>query len=142
MKDLEYISSQFNDTLQKLRELREQDKSGELPPISLTTENIALNNSLQLIKKLKDRQFDILSDIRSSVSGHSRRSKSSSAKSSTSSARLREAEAVAARENAEYDEMIAEKELELKRLEAEEEIRRTLYKKEVAILTADARKIV
>lgn len=138
LHDLEVITEEFSFTLREIVGLYDQDKCGDYGDEAiLLSENLILNDAFMLIKKIKSRQSDELSETQSNISHHSRRSRSSCV-SRSSSARLRAvAEAAAARENAEYERIIAQKQLERKQREAEEQRRCAEHEKEMAILAAD-----
>ena len=131
--------------LQELIGLYEQDSRGDyLEEAQLSEENETLNRALLLLDSLKNRitrQSNKLLETRSVCSRHSSRH-SSASKTSSTTARLQAlAEAKAAREEAQYMRLIAQKELELRTREEEaQKIRQQeilQFEKEIAILGAD-----
>ena len=101
--------------LQELIGLCEQDSRGDyLEEAQLSEENETLNRTLLLLDSLKNRitrQSNKLLETRSVCSRHSSRH-SSASKTSSTTARLQAlAEAKAAREEAQYTRLIAQKEL-------------------------------
>lgn len=109
------------------------------------SENTTLRHARELIKKIKIAQKSDKSSESMSVRSHdSRRSHASHASTSSSVARLRAAaEAAAAKEQAEYERLIAEKENEMKQREAEEEKRRqqecAQHERDIAVMSANKR---
>ena len=144
LRELVTLAEKFRVTLQELQSFYEQDKfevyNGET---SLTNEYLTLNHAHVLIDEIKIKQSSKQLEIRSRHSRHSRLSKSISSSSTTSSAaRMRAlAEAVATRESAEYERVIAEKEHARREREAEIERKhqreRAEYEKDLAILAAN-----
>ena len=131
--------------LQELIGLYEQDSRGDyLEEAQLSEENETLNRALLLLDSLKNRitrQSNKLLETRSVCSRRSSRH-SSASKTSSTTARLQAlAEAKAAREEAQYTRLIAQKELERRTREAEaQKIRQqeiAQFEKEIAILGAD-----
>ena len=114
LRDLEGVSEEFTIKLQELMSLHEQDKHSYFGDVEvlLEEEGLTLDRAIKLIQEIKGRQSDKLLETTSRSSRRSRRSKSSVGSSTTSNAaRMRPlAEAAAAREGAEFERMIAEKE--------------------------------
>ena len=144
-RDLTLASEEFGRLLQELIGLYEQDSRGDcLEEAQLSEENETLNRALLLLDSLKNRitrQSNKLSETRSVCSRRSSRH-SSASKTSSTTARLQAlAEAKAAREEAQYTRLIAQKELERRTREAEaQKIRQqeiAQFEKEIAILGAD-----
>ena len=144
LSELVTLAEKFRVTLQELQSLYEQDKfevyKGET---SVTNEYLTLNHAHVLIDEVKIKQSNKKLETRSHLSRQSRRSKSISSSSTTSSAaRMRAlAEAAAARESAEYERVIAEREHARREREAEIERKhqreRAEYEKDLAILAAN-----
>ena len=144
-RDLTLASEEFGRLLQELIGLYEQDSRGNyLEEAQLSEENETLNRALLLLDSLKNRitrQSNKLLETRSVCSRRSSRH-SSASKTSSTTARLQAlAEAKAAREEAQYTRLIAQKELERRTREAEaQKIRQqeiAQFEKEIAILGAD-----
>ena len=115
-RDLTLASEEFGRLLQELIGLYEQDSRGDyLEEAQLSEENETLNRALLLLDSLKNRitrQSNKLLETRSVCSRRSSRH-SSASKTSSTTARLQAlAEAKAAREEAQYTRLIAQKELE------------------------------
>ena len=115
-RDLTLASEEFGRLLQELIGLYEQDSRGDyLEEAQLSEENETLNRALLLLDSLKNRitrQSNKLLETRSVCSRRSSRH-SSASKTSSTTARLQAlAEAKAAREEAQYTQLIAQKELE------------------------------
>ena len=91
-------------------------------------ESLTLDRAIKLVQKIKSRQSDKLLETSSRLSHHSVCSKSSAGLSTASSAAriIALTERAAARESAEFERMVAEKEHERKKREAE--IKRTVNK--------------
>lgn len=122
MSDLVTTAEQFKAILQELRSLYEDDKYNDVEDkASLDDEQLALNDAYVLIDEIKIRQSNKLLETRSRKSRHSHHSRSLSSTSTTSSAaRIKAlAEAAVARESAEYERIIAEKEHARREREAE-----------------------
>ena len=143
VRDLTAASEEFGELLQDLFELYKQDAYGDfVEEAQLEEESDTLKRALSVIEKLKNkmsRQSNELLETRSVSSRHSSVSKTSSA-----IARLQAlADANAAKEEAQYTRLLAERELERKTREAEtERIRqqeRAQFEKDMAILGADKR---
>ncbi|KAK3727498.1 hypothetical protein QZH41_018364 [Actinostola sp. cb2023] len=139
LSELEPTASEFKSTLQHLTNLCAQDKSNEYDEEAFKNENQILNYAYVIINRIKSKQTDKSSDKSSR-----RSNKTLSVASTNSSARLRAeaaGEAAAARKNAEYERLIAEKELQRKQREADDQNRRererAIYEKDMALLTAD-----
>ena len=130
MHDLEGVSEELNIKLQKKRSLYAQDKlnyNGEVE-VRLVGESLTFNRAIKLVQKIKSRQSDKLLETSSRLSHHSVRSKSSAGLSTASSAAriIALTEGAALQESADFERMVAEKEHERKKLEAE--IKRTVNK--------------
>ena len=138
LNDLELALGVFNSALQELQALYNQNnKEYEEELAVLTNECQLINHVEMVIKRIKNKQTDKLSETLSRVS------KSLSAASTSSSARLRAqaaGDAAAARKSAEYECIIAEKEHERKQREVEEQSRRerarAQHDRDMAILEA------
>ena len=122
-RDLTLASEEFARLLQELIGLYEQDSRGDyLEEAQLSEENETLNRALLLLDSLKNRitrQSNKLLETRFVCSRRSSRH-SSAPKTSSSTARLQAlAGAKAAREEAQYTCLIAQKELERTTREAE-----------------------
>ena len=146
-RDLTLASEEFGRLLQELIGLYEQDSRGDyLEEAQLSEENETLNRALLLLDSLKNRitrQSNKLLETRSVCSRLSSRH-SSASKTSSTTARLQAlAKAKAAREEAQYTRLIAQKELERRTREAEaQKIRQqeiAQFEREIAILGADKR---
>ena len=142
-RDLTAASEEFGELLKDLFELYKQDVYGDfVEEAQLEEESDTLKRALSVIEKLKNkmsRQSNELLETRSVSSRHSSVSKTSSA-----IARLQAlADANAAKEEAQYTRLMAEKELERKTREAETERtrqqERAQFEKDMAILGADKR---
>ena len=131
--------------LQELIGLYEQDSRGDyLEEAQLSEENETLNRALLLLDSLKNRittQSNKFLETRSVWSRHSSRHLSASKTSSTTAGLQALADAKAAREDAQYTRLIAQKELERRTREAEaQKIRQqeiAQFGKEIAIPGAD-----
>ena len=133
--------------MQELVSLYKQDKNHELEEGKLAAHEKYLNYVNMVVKKIKNRLSDKLSETswpreqatkatRSVKSTDSRRSRLSSSLSTSSTARLRAlSEAAAAKKEAEYERAIAQRKLELKRREIE-------YEHEIAFLSAAQKEAV
>ena len=144
-RELAVASEEFGKLLKELLDLYGQgsheDHVGEA---HLDEENHILERALLLVEKLKNRisrQSSKLLELRSVSSRHSSR-RSSVSKTSSTIARLRAlADAKAAKEEAQYTRLIAQKELERRTRDAEaERIRQqenARFESEMAILGAD-----
>ena len=127
LRELMTATEEFDLVRQELAGLYKQDKRGVYERQAfLTGENTILQLADQLISKIKNAQkSDKLSETMSVPSRDSRRSRASRASTSSSVIRMRAlVEAAAAKEQAEYDRLMAEKENELRQREAEEEKQR------------------
>ncbi|KAK3749126.1 hypothetical protein QZH41_001121 [Actinostola sp. cb2023] len=137
LNDLELALGVFNSALQELQVLYNQNNKEYEEEAVLTNEYQLINHVEMVIKRIKNKQSDELSETLSRIS------KSLSAASTSSSARLRAqaaGEAAAARKSAEYECIIAEKEHERKQREVEEQSRRererAQHDRDMAILEA------
>lgn len=146
LRELMAATEEFDLIRQELASLYKQDKRGVYESQAfLMGENTTLQLADQLISKIKSAQKpDKLSDTMSVRSRDSRRSRASRASTSSSVIRMRAlVEAATAKEQAEYDRLMAEKENEMKQREAEEEKRRqqarAQHERDVAIMSADKR---
>ena len=145
LHNLEVLSDELRIVLKEIGELHLQDKHGLINDADLVfaKEREALDRATTLILVVKNKdcsKSDKLSDTGTRSSRKSHRSTRTGG-SAASSARLRALkEAAAARENEEYDRIIAAKELELRHHEAEEEKKRELaraqHAKEIALLNS------
>ena len=104
---------------------------------SLAEEQKVINYARMIVRRIKNQQQDKLSETTSRCSKpRSHHSKSRSSISTGSSVRLRAlAQAATAQENAEYERVIAEKQLERSKREAE-------HAKELAMLSANKKAAV
>ena len=135
---LEVTTEEYRLVVHELACLYEQDSHGEynLDEALLAEEQKVINYAYMLVRKKKNLQSDELSETSRHSKPHSRHSRSRSSVSTGSSVRLRAlAEAAAAQENAEYERLIAEKELERSKREAE-------HAKELAVLSANKKAAV
>ena len=146
LRELMAATEEFDLVRQELGSLYKQDKRGVYESQAfLTGENTILQLADQLISKRKNAQKpDKLSETMSVRSRDSRRSHASRAPTSSSVIRMRAlVEAAAAKEQAEYDRLMAEKKNEMRQREAEEEKRRqqarAQHERDVAIMSADKR---
>ena len=127
LRDLTTASKEFHGVLQELYGLYEQDIYGDFGEEALlTNESLTLKRAYILIDQIKRRKSDTLLERSSHWSRHSSRysksCRSSSLASTVSSVRIKAlAEAAAARESAEYEHLIAEKEHERRKREVEME---------------------
>lgn len=149
-RELAVASEEFGKLLKELLDLYGQgsheDHVGEA---HLDEENHILERALLLVEKLKNRisrQSSKLLELRSVSSRHSSR-RSSVSKTSSTIARLRAlADAKAAKEEAQYTRLIAQKELERRTRDAEaERIRQqenARFESEMAILGADKKAVI
>ena len=144
-RDLAVASEEFGKLLRELLDLYEQDSHGDhVGEAQLDEENHILERALLLVDKLKNRisrQSSKLLELRSVSSRRSSR-RSSASKTSSTIARLQAlADAKAAKEEAQYTRLIAQKELERRTRDAEaERIRQqeiAQFESEIAILGAD-----
>ncbi|KAJ7381463.1 hypothetical protein OS493_001601 [Desmophyllum pertusum] len=144
-RDLAVVSEEFGKLLRELLDLYEQDSHGDyVEEAQLDEENQNLERALLLVEKLKNRisrQSSKLLELQSVSSRHSSR-RSSVSKTSSTIARLQAlADAKAAKEEAQYTRLIAQKELERRTRDAEAEIIRqqeiAQFESEIAILGAD-----
>ena len=144
-RDLAVASEEFGKLLRDLLDLYEQDSHGDhVGEAQLDEENHILERALLLVDKLKNRisrQSSKLLELRSVSSRRSSR-RSSASKTSSTIARLQAlADAKAAKEEAQYTRLIAQKELERRTRDAEaERIRQqeiAQFESEIAILGAD-----
>ena len=144
-RQLSAASEEFGRLLQDLFALYEQDTDGEyLEEAHLNEENETLKRALILIDRLKNRIVRKSNKLLETQSVCSRQSLRHSSVSKTSSAiaRLQAlADAKAAREEAQYTRLIAEKELERKTRDAEtqriQQQEKAEFEKEMSILGAD-----
>lgn len=123
LRDLRGVSDELKTKIEELRSLYTQDKNnylGEQEPL-LISESLTLDQAYKLAEEIKSRQSDKLLETRSRLSHRSYHSKISSRASTASSAAKMKAlaEAAAARESAEFERRIAEKEHERRKREAE-----------------------
>ena len=147
LSSLEALTLAYDNTVQELVSLYKQDKNHELEEGKLAAHEKYLNYVNMVVKKIKNRLSDKLSETswpreratkatRSVKSTDSRRSRLSSSLSTSSTARLRAlSEAAAAKKEAEYKRAIAQRKLELKRREIE-------YEHEIAFLSAAQKEAV
>ena len=143
--DLQGVSEELRMKIEELRILYTQDKNNYLgdeePP--LTSESLTLDQAYKLVEEIKSRQSDKLLETRSRLTYQSNRTKiSSRASTAGRGAKMKAlAEAAAARESAEFEKLIAEKEHERKKREAEiertREQERAIHKKEMDFLAAE-----
>ena len=143
LNDLATTAEGFKAVLQELLNLYEQDKYNDIEyKAPLIGEKLELNNAYVLIDEIKISKSKKQLETRSRNSRHSHHSRSLSSASTTSSAaRIRTlAEAAAARESAEYEKLIAEKEHTRKEREAElkrnHKQERAQHDKDLAMLAA------
>ena len=132
--------------MQELVNLYNQDKYGVFEGEALlVSENASLVYAHILISEIRNAQKSGKSAETMTVrSRNTRRSGASRASTSSSVARMRAvAEAAAAKEQADYECLIAEKENEIKQREAEEEKRRQQarahHERDIAIMSANKR---
>lgn len=147
LRDLRGVSDELMTKIEELRSLYTQDKNnylGDQEPL-LISESLTLDQAYKLAEEIKSRQSDKLLETRSRLSLRSYHSKILSRASTTSSAAKMKAlaEAAAARESAEFERRIAEKEHECRKREAEiertREQERANHEKELVFLAADCR---
>ena len=146
LRELMTATQEFELIVQELANLYSQDKHGVFEGEALlVSEKASLQYSLELIKLIKDaKKSDKSSEISSVKSRNSHRSGSSRASTSSSVMKMKAAaEAAAAKEQADYERLIAERENDMKQREAEEERRRqqarTQHERDVAIMSANKR---
>ena len=136
---LEVTTEDYRFVVHELACLYEQDRFGEynLDIALLAEEQKVINYARMIVRRIKNHQLDKLSETTSRRSKPQlHHSKSRSSVSTGSSVRLRAlAKAAMAQENAEYERVIAEKELECSKREAE-------HAKELAILSANKKAAV
>ena len=144
LNDLITITKDLKAALIELENLYANDKYGDYKgETSITNERRIINRAEALIEEIKYEEAKKLAGTLSCQSRRSRRSNSSCSNSTTSSAARMKAiaEAAAARENAEFERLIAEKEHAHKEREAEIERKRqqerTEHEKELLILAAN-----
>ena len=131
LHDLTTASKEFHGLLKELYGLYEQDIYGDFGEEALlTNESLTLKRAYILIDQIKRRKSDTLLETSSRRSRHSSRHskscRSSSLSSTASSARIKAlAEAAAARESAEYERLIAEKEHKRRKRKVEMETLRS-----------------
>ena len=142
-RDITSASEEFKRLLEDLYKLYEQDKYNDFGDEALLNdESLLLKRAYIKLDQIKSKKTDKLLETGSQCSRYSRRSKAASSHASTSSsARLAAlAEAAAARESAEYDKLVAEREHERKKkeleIEKEKEQEKAQYEKDLAILAA------
>ena len=143
LNDLATTAEEFKAVLQELLNLYEQDKYDDIEyKAPLIGEKLELNHAYVLIDEIKISKSNKQLETRSRNCRHSHHSRSLSSASTTSSAaRIRAlAEAAAARESAEYEKLIAEKEHVCREREAElernREQERAQHDKDLAVLSA------
>ena len=143
LEDLATTAEEFKAVLQELLNLYEQDKYDDIEYKALLFgEKLELNHTYVLIDEIKIGKSNKQLETRSRDSRHSHHSRSLSSASTTSSAaRIRAlAEAAAARESAEYEKLIAEKEHTRREREVELERNReqehAQHDKDLAVLSA------
>ena len=146
LTELIVATQEFEAIVQELVNLYNQDKYGVFEGEALlVSENASLVYAQKLISEIKNAQKSGKSAETMSVrSRNTRRSGASRASTSSSVARMRAvAEAAAAKEQADYERLIAEKENEIKQREAEEEKRRQQarahHERDIAIMSANKR---
>ena len=124
LTELVVATQEFDAIVQELVNLYDQDKYGGEAP--LVSENASLAYAHKLIAEMKNVQkSDKSSETMSVWSRNSRRSGALRASTSSSAVRMRAAgEAVAAKQQDEYERLITEKENEIKQREEEEDKRR------------------
>ena len=145
LRHLEGVSAEFKIKIEELQNLYSQDRNSYLgsEELLLTSESLTLDQARKLVEEIKSRKSDKLLETRSRQSRLSYRSKTSSRTSTASStAKMKAlAEAAAAREGAEFEKRIAEKEHEHRKREAEiertREQERANHEREMAILAAE-----
>ena len=144
LNDLITITKDLKAALIELENLYANDKYGDYNgETSITNERWIINRAEALIEEIKYKEAKKLAETHSCQSRRSRRSNSSCSNSTTSSAARMKAiaEAAAARENAQFERLIAEKEHAHKEREAEIERKRqqerTEHEKELSILAAN-----
>ncbi|KAK3710874.1 hypothetical protein QZH41_004275 [Actinostola sp. cb2023] len=128
-RELDVNAKRFRNTLNELTELYQQDQWGDYEEeAKLTTEYSKLERAGNIIKQATDGCHH---EVSSQVSRKSRRSPTSRASTSSSSARRNAlADIAAARKQAEYDKLIAEKDNARK-------VQQAQYELEMAKLAAD-----
>ena len=146
LRELVTATEEFDLIQFELEGLYKQDKYGVYEGQALlVSENTTLRQARELITKIKIAQKSDKSSETTSVRSHdSRRSHASRASTSSSVARLKAAaEAAGAKEQAEYERLIAEKENEVKQREAEEEKRRqqacAQHERDIAFMSPNKR---
>lgn len=152
LRELITVTEEFESVVKDLTKLYSQETSGSVEDENLVVPlEASLQYSIELVRKIKKyRKSDKLSETRSVKSHVSRLSGSSrGSRASTSSSVIRmkaAAEAAAAKEQADFERMIADKENQMKQREAEEEKRRqqtrAQYERDLAVLTANKREAV
>ena len=138
------ITKDLKAALIELENLYADDKYGDYKgETSITNERWIIHRAEALIEEIKYKEAKKLAETHSCQSRRSRRSNSTCSNSTTSSAARMKAlaEAAAARENAQFESLIAEKEHAHKEREAEIERKRqqerTEQEKELSILAAN-----
>ena len=145
LHDLATGSGELNEAIQELIGLYAQDVNNDFgADVLVTRETLTLQRAYAVMKRIKSRKSDKLLELNTAMthcsSRNSKSVKSSSCVSSASSARIKAiAEAAAARESAEFERKIAEKELQRRKGEAEFEQERAQHEKDLAVLTANKR---
>ena len=125
LSDLVDASREFGTKLEELLNMYARDKNRESRDVEalLASKFLVLDQAYRAIRDVKNLQTSKLMETGSRISRHSRRSKSVSStgpSSSSSAGRMRAlAEAAVARESAEYERLVADKEHERKTREAE-----------------------
>ena len=144
LNDLITITKDLKAALIELENLYANDKYGDYKgETSITNERWIINRAEALIEEIKYKEAKKLAETHSCQSRRSRRSNSACSNSTTSSAARMKAlaEAAAARENAQFERLIAQKEHAHKEREAEIERKRqqerTEHEKELSILAAN-----
>ena len=123
--DLVDASREFGTKLEELLNMYARDKNRESRDVEalLASKFLVLDQAYRAIRDVKNLQTSKLMETGSRISRHSRRSKSVSStgpSSSSSAGRMRAlAEAAVARESAEYERLVADKQHERKTREAE-----------------------
>lgn len=146
LRELENATQEFEVIVKELAELYSQDKYGTFKGEAiLVSEKTSLKYSYDLMKLTKNsKKTDKSSDISSVKSRNSRSTVSSRPSTSSSVMRAKAAaEAAAAKEQANYQRLIAERENEMKQREAEEDRRRQQvraeHERDIAIMSANKR---
>ena len=144
LSDLVTITKDLKAALTELENLYANDKYGDYKgETSITNERWTINRAEALIEEIKHKEAEKLAETYSCQSRRSRRSNSTSSNSTSSSAARMKAlaEAAAARENAQFERLIAEKQHAHKEREAEIErkrqLERTEHERELSILAAN-----